>query len=85
MTDLISFHIYRTESIELKGEHFTAYFSKRTDGEEYALFAVNHSKSKSWRAFYTSEIASDFEQATGQKLEEEVYKVLQSDIESGAL
>lgn len=85
MTDLISFHKYRTESIELKGEHFTVYFSKRTDGDEYALFAVNDSKSKSWRAFYTPEVASDFEQATGQKLEEEVSRVLQSDIESGTL
>ena len=85
MTDLISFHIYRTESIKLKDEQFTVYFSKRTDGEEYALFAVNDSKSKSWRAFYTPEVASDFKQSTGQKLEEEVYKVLQSDIESGII
>lgn len=85
MTELISFHIYRTESVKLVGENFNVYFSKRTDGEEYALFAVNESKSKRWRAFYTPEVAYDFEHATGEKLEEDVFKILKSDIESGLI
>ncbi len=85
MTSLISFSIYRTESVTLKGEKFTVCFSKRTDGEEYALFAVNDSGTKNWRAFYSSDVASDFAASTDGKLEDEVYKVLKSDIEHGLI
>ena len=83
MSSLITFHIYRTELLTLKGEKFTVTFTKRSDQEEYALFAINATGSKSWRAFYSSEIANDFKQSTGRALEDEVYEVLKSDIERG--
>lgn len=83
MSSLISFNVYRTESLTLNGESFTVSFTKRTDGEEYALFAVNDARTKSWRGFYSSEIAADFKHSTGQKLEDEVYKVLRGDLERG--
>lgn len=85
MTDILSFQIYRTESIELNGERFTVYFSKRIDTEAYELFAVNDSKSKSWRAAYTREVAFDFNQATDQNLAEEIYKLFRSDVENNVL
>jgi hypothetical protein len=82
MPSLIAFHIYRTECLVLKGEEFTVTFTKRSDQEEYALFAVNAAGSKSWRAFYTPEVAIDFKGSTGRALEDEVYEVLKGDIES---
>ncbi len=85
MTDILSFQIYRTESIEINRERFTVYLSKRTDIEAYELFAVNDSKSKSWRASYTSEVAFDFNQATNQSLADEIYKLFRSDVENNVL
>ena len=83
MTDLIAFHIYRTEVLDLKGEKYTVRFTKRNDQEEYALFAANEPGTKSWRCFYSPEVAEDFKRSTGRELEEEVYAVLKGDIERG--
>lgn len=82
---LIAFETYRTETLQIKGETFTVTFTKRKDGEEYAVFAVNDSGSKRWRAFYTSETADDFNTSTGQQLADEVLKVLQSDVSNGLI
>jgi len=81
VTNLIAFHTYREEMIELQGEKFTVRFTKRKDQEEYALFATNASGTKNWRGFYTPEVAKEFTLTTGKKLEETVYEVLRSDIE----
>jgi len=83
MTQLIAFEIYRTEVLVFNGERFTVSFSKRKDTEEFALFAVNDERTKSWRGFYSPETAADFVASTGQQLEDEVYKVLRGDIERG--
>jgi hypothetical protein len=83
MTQLIAFEIYRTEVLVLNGERFTVRFSKRKDAEEFALFAVNDAGTKSCNGFYSPETAADFMASTGQRLEDEVYKVLKGDIERG--
>lgn len=83
MTQLIAFDIYRTELIVFNGECFTVNFSKRKDAEEFALFAVNDDRTKRWKGFYSAETAADFAVSTGQRLEDEVYRVLMGDIESG--
>lgn len=83
MSEIIAFEIYRTENISINGDAFTVRFAKRKDGEEYALFAVNENKTKSWRGFYSPETAADFKHSTGRQLEEEVYAVLKGDIERG--
>jgi hypothetical protein len=83
MSSIIAFEIYRTEALTFNGERFTVSFTKRKDGEEYALFAVNDARTKSWRGFYSVETAADFKASTGQQLEDEVYKVLKGDVERG--
>lgn len=83
MSEIIAFETYRTENITINGESFTVHFTKRKDGEEYALFAVNDDRTKNWRGFYSAETAVDFTRSTGRRLEEEVYSVLKGDIERG--
>jgi len=85
MSVMIAFEIYRTEVFTFNGEQFTVQFTKRKDGEEYALFAVNDLGTKSWRGFYSPETAADFLESSGQKLEEEVYSVLKGDVECGGV
>lgn len=83
MSQLIAFHIYRTEFLELNHEKYIVHFTKRNDQEEYALFAKSESSAKNWRCFYSSETAADFNRSTGRELAEEVYEVLKGDIERG--
>lgn len=83
MSEIIAFENYRSEKITINGESFTVHFSKRKDGEEYALHAVNDDGTKNWRGFYSAETAADFTRSTGQKLGEGVYSVLQDDIDRG--
>ncbi len=83
MTQLIAFEIYRTEVIVFNEDRFTVSFSKRKDGEEFALFAVNDDRTKRWSGFYSAETAADFAMSTGQRLEDEVYQVLRGDLERG--
>lgn len=81
MSELIAFHVYRTETLELKGNQYTVSFTKRSDQEEYALFAVNANKLKSWHAFYSREVAEDFKKSTDHVLEYKVYEILKCEIE----
>lgn len=81
MSDLIAFHVYRTETLELKGNQYTVSFTKRSDQEEYALFAVSANKLKSCHAFYSREVAEDFKKSTDHALEDKVYKILEYEIE----
>jgi hypothetical protein len=83
MSEIIAFEIYRTEVFAFNEERFTIQFAKRKDAEEYALFAVNDAKTKSWKGFYSPETAADFLVSTGQHLEDEVFRVLRGDIERG--
>lgn len=83
MSQTISFEVYRTEVLTISGEQFTVSFAKRKDEEEYAMFAVNGNRTKSWKAFYSAEAAADFAVCTGQSLEDEVYKVLKGDVARG--
>jgi hypothetical protein len=83
MSELIAFHIYRTETLQLNREKYIVHFTKRNDLEEYALFAKSESSANNWRCFYSPEIAADFKRSTGRELEEEVYAVLKGDIERG--
>jgi hypothetical protein len=83
MTELIAFEIYRTEKLTLNADKYIVRFTRRKNGEEYALFADNETATKSWRCFYTPEVAVDFERSTGETLEAEVYSVLRGDIERG--
>jgi hypothetical protein len=83
MSQIITFEIYRTEVLTISGEQFTVSFAKRKEEDEYALFAVNGNRTKSWRAFYSAEAAANFAVCTGQSLEDEVYKVLKGDVVRG--
>lgn len=83
MTELIAFHIYRTEVLTLNADKCVVRFSKRKDREEYALFANNEIGTKSWSCFYSPEVAADFQRTTGEELEAKVYSVLKGDIERG--
>ena len=47
------------------------------------MFALNDSRIKSCRCFYSAEMAADFVATAGGQLEDEVYKVLKGDIECG--
>ncbi|OGB53982.1 MAG: hypothetical protein A2503_08815 [Burkholderiales bacterium RIFOXYD12_FULL_59_19] len=85
MTDVIAFDIYRTETLTLNADKYVVRFAKRKDGEEYALFAVNETGTKSWRCFYSPEVAADFKRSTGKALETGVYSVLKHDIERGII
>jgi hypothetical protein len=85
MTELIAFEIYRTEALTLNGEEYTVRFAKRKDHEQYALFADNDIGTKSWRCFYSPEVAADFKRSTGKALESEVYSVLKGDIQRGII
>ena len=85
MTELIAFDIYRTEALTLNADKYVVRFGKRKDREEYALFANNEAGTKSWRCFYSPEVAADFKRSTGKELETEVYSVLKDDIERGII
>lgn len=85
MTELIAFDIYRTEALTLNADKYVVRFAKRKDREEYALFANNEAGTKSWRCFYSPEVAADFKRSTGKELETEVYSVLKDDIERGII
>ena len=76
MSDLLAFNIYRTEKLNLTGELFTINFTRRNDGQEFAIHALNQSGSKNLRVSFTKETADDFSILQGDDLATEVYKVL---------
>jgi len=84
MSELYAYSIYRTETIEFKGEAFTVNFMKRKDGEEYKLIAVNDEGTKRFSGEYSRETADAFENINGSDLADEVYVVLRARIESNA-
>lgn len=85
MTELIAFDIYQTERMVFEGNRHTVNFTKRKDGEEYALVAVNDATGKSWRCSYSAEAAADFRNLQATDLANKVYELRRIDIARGAI
>lgn len=79
MAEIIAFEIYQTKALTLMGDEFMVHFTKRKDGEEYALFAVNSSKTQNWQRFYSPKTAAYLNSCTRQMLESKVESIIRGD------
>ena len=85
MTPLIGFDLYRTENLSIESVPYTVRFFLRKDREEYMLSVTNDSNGNQVTYAYSNEVASDFEQQHGQKLEVEIKKIIEADMNSGVI
>lgn len=81
MTQLIPFEIYRKEVLILNGQEYTVSFSRRFDGEEHQIFAVNFEGNRSIRGSFSTEMADDFTHYTGNDLQKAVYNILKDELD----
>lgn len=80
MTELIGFDVQRTETLEIAGEKWTAFFSKRRDGEEFMVSLVSADLTKTAVGHYSREVESDMYRTTDVKdLAATVLEILMQD------
>jgi hypothetical protein len=72
MSELIAFQTTRTERLVVDGHSFFVRFTKRTDREDYALFASRIDGLEEKSAFYPAAVATELACAEGQALADRV-------------
>lgn len=81
MSELIAFDVFRTEKLDVDGETYTVYFSKRRDGEETKISAIpDQGNNKGVVIHFSMEGASDFYAARGHPLSDEVVELLAEEV-----
>ncbi|PKN21882.1 MAG: hypothetical protein CVU68_06110 [Deltaproteobacteria bacterium HGW-Deltaproteobacteria-3] len=80
MTPIIGFNIYRTENLVCSGNYYTVRFCVSKNEQDFELFVTNNTnhKEKSYR--FNQEVADSFKEYTGEQVETEIFKIIQSDI-----
>lgn len=82
MSTLIAFEIYRTENISISGKNLTVRFLRRKDFEDYELRVSDEEKGETWSYSYSAETARDFASQNGEALEQQIFEILKSDVQS---
>lgn len=82
VTQLLSYNIYRTESILLSQNPYTVRFALSADGREYVLFVSNDFTQQQTKYRFTSEVANDFKHHHSEKLADEVFKIIEDDVKN---
>ena len=85
MTQMIGFDIYRTETIVINNITYTVRFTISKDGQENKLLVSNESNSKQASYQFTQEVANDFKHYQGQELQGHVFRMIESDINTGII
>lgn len=80
MIQMIGFTIYRTENLLIDKIPYTVRFCVSKDELEYILLVTNDQNGNQGKYHFSKETADDFQHYHGEKIEDEIKKIIATDI-----